>query len=90
MAIVNFVGAQEMLDARERRAMRQEEMKALGTDSIISFTLNIAGQIKQNEKIKKCFYIGVKQIKNQLKKRSLFAICDGCCYARLKPVLKRE
>jgi radical SAM protein with 4Fe4S-binding SPASM domain len=30
------------------------------------------------------------RFRNQLKKRSLFAICDGCCYARLKPVLKRE
>ncbi len=30
------------------------------------------------------------QFRKQLKKKSLFAICDGCCYARLKPVLKKE
>jgi len=30
------------------------------------------------------------QFREQLKKKGLFSICDGCCYARLKPVLKKE
>jgi MoaA/NifB/PqqE/SkfB family radical SAM enzyme len=30
------------------------------------------------------------EFRKQLKKKGLFSICDGCCYARLKPVLKKE
>lgn len=30
------------------------------------------------------------QFREQLKKNKLFPICDGCCYAKLKPVLRKE
>ena len=62
---------QEILDARERRAARQQAVIARGGTCFISFTLNIAGPIKLNPLIQKSFFTGIKQIENQLKRRNI-------------------
>lgn len=62
------VSPQEILDAKERRMVRQHAMLAIGGSCVISFTLNIAGQIKLNPCIQKCFMEGIYQIEAQLKR----------------------
>ena len=48
----------EMLDAREHRAMRQQELLAAYSRVLVSFTMNIAGPIKKNENIAYGYRVG--------------------------------
>ena len=61
---------QEILDSKERRAMRQQKMLTFG-NCVISFTLNIAGPVKISPLIRKCFKEGLRQIECQLKCRHI-------------------
>lgn len=56
----------EMLDARERRAFRQQKLFAQYPIPMICFTMNIAGPVKNNPLIRKGFELGKQYLKEQL------------------------
>lgn len=60
------VTLQEILDAREQRAMKQQSMLKHNGGCVISFTLNIPGPVKLNPLIQKSFDQGLYQIEEKL------------------------
>ena len=65
------VGIEEVLMCRERRVDIQNEMLKKYNMPIISFTMNIPGPVKTNQKIKKAFDIGKKLILEKLKENNI-------------------
>jgi len=65
------VGIEEVLMCRERRVDIQNEMIKKYNMPLISFTMNIPGPIKTNQKIKKAFDIGKKLILEKLKENNI-------------------
>ena len=60
----------QMLDARERRAQRQRELlKAYPGHTLISFTMNIAGPVKNSPLIREGFLLGKDLLLGQLSAR---------------------
>lgn len=57
----------EMLDARERRVMRQQQLLAQFNRPLICFTMNIAGPIKDSLSIRKGYAIGKKMLEQQMR-----------------------
>lgn len=62
----HHVNLTEMLDARERRVFRQQELLAKYPMPMICFTMNIAGPVKNNSLIRKGFELGMKYLEDQL------------------------
>ena len=60
------VTLEEMLEARSRRAERQRELLETGGACLISFSLNIAGEIKQFPLARAAFQEGLTEIKKRL------------------------
>lgn len=56
----------QMLDARERRAFRQQELLAKYQSVLICFTMNIAGPVKNTPLIRRGFDAGERQLLNCL------------------------
>lgn len=56
----------EMLDARERRVFRQQELLTRYRLPMICFTMNIAGPVKNDPLIRKGFELGNRFLKEQL------------------------
>lgn len=56
----------EMLDARERRAFRQQALLEQYHSTLICFTMNIAGPIKNNPLILRGFQLGKRLLKERL------------------------
>lgn len=56
----------EMLDAREARARRQEELLEQYSGPVISFTLNIAGPVKNGPVLRRAFQEGMGWLKDSL------------------------
>lgn len=56
----------EILEERERRVFRQQELIAKFNVPVISFTLNIAGPIKDSPLIRRGFYYGCQQLEGAL------------------------
>ena len=65
------VGIEEILDCREKRVTIQNEMIKKYNKPVISFTMNIPGPIKVNNKIKKAFDIGKNLILENLKENNI-------------------
>ena len=61
-----IVSLPEMLDARERRANRQRELLEKFQKPLVSFTMNIAGPIKDTPLIRRGFDIGLKDLEQVL------------------------
>lgn len=61
-----IVSLMDMLDARERRAMRQTELLAMFHKPLISFTMNIAGPVKNGPDIAAGFRMGKQKIEREL------------------------
>lgn len=57
-----IVSLPEMLDARERRANRQRELLGKFQKPMVSFTMNIAGPIKDSPLIRRGFDIGLEDL----------------------------
>ena len=59
------VSLEEMLNARDRRLKAQQKIleEAAPTDALISFTLNIPGDIKKNNMTHMLFYRGLEEIR---------------------------
>ena len=61
-----LVSLMEVLVARDRRAMRQSELIDEFQKPIISFTMNIAGPVKNNPDIKRGFELGKEMVDREL------------------------
>ena len=55
----------EMLEARERRARRQQALLREGGSALICFTMNIAGPVKNSELIRQGFRYGQRLLEEQ-------------------------
>ncbi|MDY3869228.1 MAG: citrate lyase holo-[acyl-carrier protein] synthase [Pyramidobacter sp.] len=64
----NKITLVEMLDARERRVGRQQEMLAAGGASLVCFTLNMPGEVKCFPIAQKFFERGLDRLKRHLKR----------------------
>ena len=53
----------EMLDARERRAFRQQELLARYQMPMVCFTMNIPGPVKNNSLCRQGFELGKQYLK---------------------------
>lgn len=62
------VSVQDVLAARDRRAQRQQEMRLRHGAPLISFTMNIAGPVKDNAAIRRAFWAGAERVENELKR----------------------
>ena len=60
------VTLQEVLEARERRVARQHELLEQYGGPLISFTMNIAGPVKDSPLIRRAFNAGCRQLKAAL------------------------
>ena len=54
-----------VLNARETRVKRQNELRREHSCAVISYTLNIAGPVKRFQQGDRCFYAGKKEIEKQ-------------------------
>lgn len=68
---MNEVKLQQVLDARERRARAQERLSAENGTPLISFTMNIAGPVKDTPLIRRAFFWGVEQLDAALRAAKL-------------------
>lgn len=59
------VTLEEMLDARERRALRQRQLLTQYSIPMICFTMNVAGPVKNSSLIRKGFELGKRCLKEQ-------------------------
>ena len=57
----------EMLDARERRVRRREQLTAAFHSTLISFTMNIAGPVKTSSLIRRGFQAGKASVRRELR-----------------------
>ena len=60
------VSLMEMLDARERRAMRQMQLLQQYQTTLLCFTMNIAGPVKNSPLIRRGFEMGKALLRQQL------------------------
>ena len=65
----------EILEARERRVARQQELLARYGGPLISFTMNIAGPVKDSPLIRRAFFAGCRQLKAALDAAALPVRC---------------
>lgn len=56
----------EMLEARERRAQRQQALQSAWGKTMVCFTMNIAGPVKNNALIRRGYALGKKLLRQQL------------------------
>lgn len=56
----------QMLDARERRVRRQQELLARYGQTLLCFTMNIAGPVKNSPLIRRGFALGKRLLEQQL------------------------
>ena len=62
------VDLMQMLDARERRALRQRELLAQYRRPMVSFTMNIAGPVKNSPLIRRGYALGRQALMGQLRR----------------------
>lgn len=68
-----MVSLAEILDAREARARRQEELLAAYQKPIVSFTMNIPGPVKLDRDVAIGFFVGCRLLRDSLAGKLLFA-----------------
>lgn len=68
------VSIEEILNSREKRAKIQNDFIIKYEKPILSFTLNIPGNIKVNEDIEKAFFLGKFAIYEELKNKDISVI----------------
>ena len=57
----------EMLEAREKRALRQQALLSEYRRTLLCFTMNIAGPVKNSPQIRQGFVLGLKLLENQFR-----------------------
>lgn len=68
MEETRHVSVQDMLQARDARAERQQRFLKQYASPLVSFTMNIAGSIKKDASIQRAFAEGVVRIRRQLER----------------------
>ena len=68
----------EILDARDRRVQRQQELHALYTLPLVSFTMNIAGPVKNNALIRRAFQEGRERLEDSLRGAAIEIVRQEC------------
>ena len=61
----------EMLDARERRALRQRQLTQAHRLPLVSFTMNIAGPVKNGPVLRRAFREGLRRLEDALRARRM-------------------
>ena len=64
----------EMLEAREQRAMRQQALRNAYGKTMVCFTMNIAGPIKNNPLIRQGYLLGKRLLRQQLMTAGIFTL----------------
>ena len=77
--IVSQVTLEEVLDARERRAQLQHRYLEQYAVPVVSFTMNIAGPVKTNPRIRRVFEHGRTALEQRLQ-------AEGCRIVRVQTV----
>lgn len=72
--LIKEVSIEEILNSREKRAKIQNDFIIKYKKPILSFTLNIPGNIKVNEDIEKAFFLGKIAIYEELKNKNISII----------------
>ena len=57
----------EMLEAREKRALRQQPLLSEYGRTLLCFTMNIAGPVKNSPTIRQGFALGLKLLEDQFR-----------------------
>lgn len=65
------ISLEEMLIAREQRARKQQELIETYKSTLISYTMNIAGPVKNSFFISQCFRYGLELILEQLQRLNI-------------------
>lgn len=65
----------EVLEAREARVRRQDALREKYGAAVVSFTMNIAGPVKDSALIRRAFRLGVRQLECGLRAGSLKVLC---------------
>ena len=68
MEEIRRVSVNDMLGARDERVIRQQELLARHAAPLISFTMNIAGDIKVDPLIRRAFAQGVSSVRRELER----------------------
>ncbi|WP_352403093.1 citrate lyase holo-[acyl-carrier protein] synthase [Pyramidobacter sp.] len=74
----NGVSLAQMLAARERRAARQRDMLRGGGKSLISYTLNMPGEIKQFPLAQSFFRHGLARLERHLARNGISIVTKAC------------
>ena len=74
----NGISLAQMLAARERRAARQRDMLRGGGKSLISYTLNMPGEIKQFPLAQSFFRHGLARLERHLARRGVSVVKKEC------------
>ena len=69
------VSLMEVLEAREARVRRQDALRSKYGASVVSFTMNIAGPVKDSALIRRAFRTGVRQLECGLRAANLEILC---------------
>ena len=64
---MSSVTLMDILDARDRRAQRQQQLLAAYGCPLLSFTMNIPGPVKNSPLIRRGFYLGMERLQAALK-----------------------
>lgn len=64
----------EMLEAREQRALRQQALRNAYGKTMVCFTMNIAGPIKNNSLIHRGYTLGKKFLRQQLMAAGIYVV----------------
>lgn len=65
----------EVLEAREARVRRQDALREKYGAAVVSFTMNIAGPVKDSALIRRAFRMGVRQLECGLRAWNLEILC---------------
>ena len=69
----------QILDAREKRALRQKELLKKHSSPLICFTMNIAGPIKVTPLIERAFWEGMRLLKSTVPEDKILSIESKIC-----------
>lgn len=74
MENIRRVSVQDMLDARDQRAARQQAFLSRHAVPLISFTMNIAGDVKCDPLIERAFREGIRRVERELERMGAAAV----------------
>lgn len=100
MGELRSVEVADVLRARDERLCRQWELLKKNNAPLVSFTMNIAGSIKNDPNIERAFALGTKRIRRQLERMSApvleerelraYTGCEAIWAVKADPILLKE